>query len=195
MSIVDNNRPPYVAFEVRAVEDRTKLLSEGHYGTKDVDFAIITRPGDRDTVEKPALEWLKELAVKAKQEMIPQTWVVAFNAAYKAWKEGEELPVDGVPIKGWPILSPSAQKDILAAGIRTVEDLAAAPESTLALIGTGALTFKQKAAAWLLAANDFGKVTEQMVSQATQIEQLTNLVREQAEALKQYKAAESLLKG
>jgi len=178
--VVDNSRPPYVMFERRAVEDRAASLAAGHYVSKDVDFAIITRPGSRDTLDKEAIVWLSEIREKGRMNAIPSTWFEAFNASYKAWKDGEEVPPNGTPIKGWPILSPSAQKDLIHAGIRTVEDLADMPDQELSVIGTGALSFKQKAKSWLAAAQDTGKLAEQMAALVVQITELTTLTRNQA---------------
>lgn len=114
MSIVDNQRPPYVTFERRPVEDRMASAASGCYRTKDVDFVIVTRPGSRDTVEKEAEVWLREIAERAKPQrgqppQIPPEWPAAFRSAYERWKNNEEEPVNGTPIKGWPVLSPSAK--------------------------------------------------------------------------------------
>ena len=40
-------RPPYVQFEMRAVEDRQASIDAGHYVAKDVAYAIITPAGSR----------------------------------------------------------------------------------------------------------------------------------------------------
>ncbi len=184
MSMVDNTRPPYVQWESRAVEDRTASLANGHYTSKNVDFAVITRPGSRDTIEKEALPWLAELRLKAQKKEIPENWYPAFVESHKFWKDGEELPLTGTPIKGWPVLSPAAQKDLVQMGIRTVEDLAAFSDSELGLIGTGAASYKQKAQAWLAAASGPGKVAEQLSSLQTQLSELLTLTQKQAEEIK-----------
>jgi len=177
---VDNERPPYVTFERRAVEDRSKSIGEGLYGSKDVDFAIVMRPGSRDTFEQEAAIWISGLKAKAKTGQIPQTWADGFAASYKSWLAGEVAPENGTPIKGWPVLSPAAQKDLIASGIRTVEDLAQLPETEFGAIGTGALSFKQKAQAWLDSAKDHGKVAEQLNALLIQVTALTDLTRAQA---------------
>jgi hypothetical protein len=183
MSTVDNDRPPYVTWETRPVEDRNASLSAGHYVSKDVDFAVITRPGSRDSIDKEALVWLADLREKSRKGELPPRWYESFAESYKFWKAGEETPLVGTSIKDWPTISPAARKDLLAAGIRTVEDLAEFPESDLAVIGTGALAYKMKAQAWLKAANDTGKVAEQLAAMTVQISELTRLTREQAAEL------------
>lgn len=186
--IVDNDRPPYVSFERRAVEDRTASVKAGHYVSRDVDIATITRPGSRDSLDKEAVVWLKELQEKARKKDIPETWYRAFSDSYKAWKEGEEVPENGTPIKGWPVLSPAAQKDLISTGIRTVEDLAAMNDADFQSVGTGALAYKQKAVAWLLAAKDTGKATEEIAKLATQVSELVALAKAQSEEIKALKS-------
>lgn len=189
MSIVDNNRPPYVAWETRPVEDRTASIANGHYTSKDIDFAVITRPGSRDTLDREALVWLTELKNKAAKGEVPAAWFEGFKASYDSWKKGEELPANGTAIKDWPPLSPSARKDILAAGIRTVEDLADLSDSDLTSIGTGALAYKQKAQAWLKASGETGKVAEQITTLTQQIAELTALTTQLLEENKTLKAS------
>lgn len=177
MSTVDNDRPPYVVWESRAIEDRDASLKAGHYVSKNIDFAIITRPGSRDTLDKEALVWLAELREKSRKNELPPRWFEAFSESYKFWKNGEEAPVEGTPIKGWPVLSPAAQKDLIHAGIRTVEDLAQFSDSELSVIGIGALSFKQKAQAWLAAANDTGKTAEKLADLTQKVTELTDLTQ------------------
>ena len=184
MSIVDNDRPPYVVWEIRQVEDRAASIAKGHYSTKDVDFAIITRPGSRDTMDREALPWLADLKQKANKGELPLTWYQGFQSSYDAWRKGEELPTEGTPIKGWPLLSPAAQKDLVHIGIRTVEDLAAFSDSELGQIGLGALAMKLKAQEWLKAANGPGKAAEEAAAIRTQLAQLIELTRQQAETIK-----------
>ncbi len=189
MSIVDNNRPPYVAWETRPVEDRSASIANGHYTSKDIDFAVITRPGSRDTLDREALVWLTELKNKAAKGEVPAAWFEGFKASYDSWKKGEELPANGTAIRDWPPLSPSARKDILSAGIRTVEDLAELSDSDLTSIGTGALAYKQKAQAWLKAASETGKVAEQIATLTQQIAELTALTTQLLEENKTLKAS------
>ena len=180
---IDENRPPYVIFEERGIEDREATIKNGHYTEKSVDIAIITRPGSRDTLEKEAKTWLLELKEKGRKGEIPPNWFEAFDASYKSWKLGEEAPISGTAIKGWSALGSAAQKTLIAAGIRTVEDLAEIPDSELQNIGTGALSFKQKAVAWLKAANGVGKVVEQNAAMMVQVQELIDLTKKQAQEI------------
>lgn len=188
MSIVDNDRPPYVAFERRAVEDRAQTNAAGHYVSKDVDFVVLTRPGSRDTVEKEVSVWLKESEVNVKNQRMPAPWLTLFREAYAQWKAGETLPENGTPIKGWPILSPAAQKDLLAAGVRTVEDLAEIPDTDLQGICMGALGYKARAKSWLASAKDVGVVAAKNTALEQTVAELTATIAAQAAELKRLSA-------
>jgi hypothetical protein len=188
MSTVDNERPPYVQFERRAVEDRTASNTAGHYVSRDVDFAIVTRPGARDTVEKPVADLIAGWQQYAKSGSIPLTWVNGLKDSYRAWKEGEDVPTEGTPIKGWPPLSPAAQKDLIHAGVRTVEDLANLPDQDVASLVMGGIAFKLKAKSWLEAAKDTGRLAEQMTSMAVTLDSLKKLSEDQAAEIARLRA-------
>lgn len=155
-------RPPYVSFEVRAVEDRAASIEAGHYVAKNVDFALITPMGSKDRIERIAEEWLGQISIDMQSGRIPREWVTAFKEGYKAWKEGLDLPETGTPIEAWPIANPAQIKNLRAMHVRTVEDLAAANEETLSRIGMGGRGLKQRAQDWLTSATGAGKLTEQL---------------------------------
>lgn len=155
-------RPPYVMFETRTIEDRKATLEAGHYVGKDVDYVLITPTGSKDRIERVAEEWLKKIQRDVQEKRCPEAWFRGYSEAYKLWKEGKEIPVQGTPIVTWPILGPSDVKMFLSAGVRTVEDLAAANEETLMRLGMGARTHKQRAVDWLTAAKSEGKLSAEI---------------------------------
>lgn len=172
----NEEKPPYVTFEVRAVEDRQRSVDEGRYIAKDVIFAQITRPGSRDTHEEEAEQWLLKLAKRASDGIIPQAWVAKFSTELAAFKNDETLPESGTPIKGWQVISPAVQAQIIRAGFRTVEDLAAAPEVELISIGMGGPTFREKARAWIAEGKEKGASAEKVASLTQKVTELTALV-------------------
>jgi hypothetical protein len=188
MSFVDNERPPYVMFEQRVVEDRAASIASGKYTIKDIDYVVVTRPGSRDSIEKEALVWLSELGEKARLGNAPVAWHTAFEAAYAAWKKGTEMPVNGTPIKGWPVLSPAAQENLIRAGFLTLEDLAATPDNQLTSIGTGALSYKMKAVSWLEDAKVKGTSVEKIADLSQKVADLTTLVQTLVDENKRLKA-------
>ncbi len=189
MSTVDNEKPPYVAFETRSIEDRAKSIAEGHYVAKDVIFVTVTRPGGRDSHEEEAESWISKLERRAQEGQVPPAWPIAFRQALEAFKRNETLPETGTPIKGWQLLAPSAQQAIIRAGFRTVEDLAKASESEIASIGMGAVSYRQKAQAWLAEAKEKGTSVEALGVLQQQINELKALTERLLEENKALKAA------
>jgi hypothetical protein len=180
-------RPAYVRFEKRAVEDRTATINEGHYMAKDEIFVLITPPGSKDEIPRLVADWLKQLDQQVKEDRISAGLVDRYKQAYERWLKGEEIPLHGTAIKGWPLSSPAEQQMVLAANIRTVEDLAQANGEAIARIGMKGYELKQKAEAWLKAATDHGKLAGENVALKTKVsmleQQLAGLEKKMAEVI------------
>ncbi len=164
-------RPPFVRFHREAIEDRTASLAEGHYVTKNIDFVTIVPPGGKGDVVKPAVEWLSEVGRVSKTDpgRFPPQWHEHFAAAYEMWKKGEEIPEIGTAIKAWPVLSPAQQDACIRANLRSVEDLASAPEEAIQALGMGGRTLVQRAKDWLAVRGDSaGKVSADLEAMRTQ---------------------------
>lgn len=164
MPEIQQARPPYVQFELRAVEDRAASIQTGHYVAKDLAFAIITPAGSKDRIEKIAEDWLRDMAEQVRQERLPAEWLAHYKTLYTAWKEGQDLPENGTPIRTWAVVSPAQIEMLMALRIRTVEDLASANEEAIARMGMGGRTLKQKAADWLSSAASTGRGVEAAAS-------------------------------
>lgn len=163
MSIIEQmrDRPPYLRWELRQMEDRNASIAEGRYVARDVVFALLTPSGSKDVIPLIAEEFLKDCEEKARRGRYNPEWAKAFRASYDAWTKGVEMPESGTPIRGWPLLSPAAQEMYLRLNIRTVEDLALMTEEGIKNAGMGARGDKKKAEAWLEQAKtgaDAGKV-------------------------------------
>lgn len=150
-------RPPYVTFEVRAVEDRNKSIAAGHWVGMDTDFVMITPQGSKDRIERDVKGWFAMLEQMVREQRFPQRWLSAYREIYQAWKKGEEVSLDGTPLRSWPPLSPSQYKLLKEIRLYTVEDLAQANEETIGRIGPGARSLVSTAQEWLKQARDVGK--------------------------------------
>lgn len=164
MPQIAEDRPPYVSFELRAVEDRTNSIEAGHYVSKDVPFVLITPAGSKDRIEREAEDWFQYLQSQVQAERFPSEWYRAYKHAYEEWTKGNEPVLDGTDIKNWPVASPAQVKMLLAWNVRTVEDLARANEETLRRLGMGGHALKEKAIEWLSSAGSQGKVVEQIAA-------------------------------
>lgn len=153
-------RPAYVRFERKPLEDRAASLAAGQYRTKDVDMVIITPVGTKDEVEKVVADWLAQSKQQVQEGRLSPEFGEHYAKAYEAWKRGEEIPLDGTPIKTWPVISPAQRQNCIAANVRTVEDLATANGEALTRIGMGGQELRQKAETWLKASSSVGVVVQ-----------------------------------
>lgn len=157
-------RPPYVQFELRAVENRAASIAAGHYVATDVAYALVTPAGSKDRIERIVSEWFSQLEQQVQEGRFPAAWFSAYKKSFEAWKEGQEDPANGTPIRNWPVLSPAQTKLLLDLGVRAVEDLAVANEETIGRLGMGGRALKQKAIEWLESAKNAGKQAEELVA-------------------------------
>lgn len=166
-------RPAWVQFEVRAVERRDE---NGESKKVDVDFALVTPPYSKDCVELIAEEWLKQCDIDVSAGRLLPSWRDQWKAAYKAWKSGQEIPVNGTPLKGWTLLSPAQLQNLLHMGLRSVEDVAGMNDEGMRRYGMGALDLKNKAEAYLKAQAGPGKVASENAALKAKIEQQQNTI-------------------
>lgn len=175
---------PFVQFEMRAQEDRSGVSPDGVTHTIDVPWAIVRAPGSRDSLEKPAREWLEQLKQYAHNDRIPRSWPRDYTEAFELWLRGEELPLHGTALKSWPPLSPAQRKNALALGLLTVESLAQANSEVLARLGMGAHTLKQLAVNWLTESKDKGSMAQSLEAALVRLEAAEKTITAQAEQIK-----------
>lgn len=172
-------RPAYVRFERRPVEDKVASVAQGRYVARDVDFALITPPYSKDCVEHKVDKWFAENDRKVRIGRMPKEWAKMYRDAYQLWLDGQEIPEQGTPIKGWGLISPAQQEMLIRINCRTVEDLAAINDEGMKRIGMGALELKNKAVNWLRTLKDHGP----LAMQVTTLETENKLLREQVGTL------------
>lgn len=192
---IAKERPPYVVFEVQAVEDRNASIAAGHYVSKDVVFAVITPQGSKDRLPRVATEWLEMLKAQVQEGRFPDEWYRAFQRAHDAYLQGQELPENGTAVKNWPGASPAQVQTLLNFGLRTVEDLAAANEEALSRLGMGGRALKQKAVEWLASSQDLGKQSEKITQLTIENDQLREQITAQSKSIADLSSkVEALLK-
>lgn len=155
-------RPPYVTFGIKSEEDREASIKAGQYVAKNVFYAFITPQGSKDKFEYRAEEWFANLRQQVQQERFPAQWLEAFEKNFNAWKNNEEIPIDGTSVKNWPIASPAQVEMMLKMGVRTVEDMAVANEECLSRLGMGGRTLKQQAVNWIKTAKGEGVTSSEI---------------------------------
>jgi hypothetical protein len=150
---VMEQRPPYVKFEERPVEDRNASIAAGRAIMKSEIWAIIHPLGSRDCIERNAEEWLADLDGKASRSQYNRDWVRAFHQMYEQFKSGQELTPNGTHVREWAVLSRAQAENLVSAGVLTVEDCAAMNEEAMRRVGMGARELKGRAKDWLTMAD------------------------------------------
>lgn len=159
----------YIDFELHPIEDRDASIKAGHPVFKDQEMAILTMPGGQLVVPKPVTpQLLHEWQFGDGQRKPPAPH--AFNA-YQAWKNNQEIPLEGTDIRNWPGVTPAQVKTCHGANIRTLEDLASANDEAVRLLGMGGRALVQKAKAYLESA-DQNKSSEQIAALTVRVEEL-----------------------
>ena len=173
---------PYVQFSMEAVEVRK---TDGSVASEDVVYVRVTAQGSKDVLFKPATDWFETLDNNAKNDRCPASWPRLYREAYEAFKKGEELPVDGYPIKNWPACTAAQRKNILALGVLTVEDLARANTQVREQLGLAGHALIESAKAWVAENNGAGalagRVRELEAANQTLLESLENLKKSNQE--------------
>ena len=149
---------------------------------------MITPAGSRDCVERKVSEWFAYLEEQVKGGRFPREWLEGFKHKYKHWKETQELPVEGTPIKTWNALSPAQCKMLLDLNIRTVEDLAAGNEELISRMGMGGRQLRERAATWLATAKNVGRSSEQLAAAVRRAEDAEARIKQLEEAVGLLKA-------
>lgn len=150
---------PFVRFQYRAAEIRNQA---GVAEFNDVAWALICPAGGKDVIEKPVATWLADLKAHADAGRIPPYWPREYKQAFEAWKEGQEIPVNGHPIKLWTALTPGQRETILGVNILTVEDLALANDEAVGRMGMGGNNLRTMAQAWMKDKNGPGALAAQL---------------------------------
>ncbi len=177
---LSKQRPPHIAFHTNAVQvmqpdphnpghSMPKLDEYGQPMYVDVDYVTIRQPGGTDSVIFEVDTWLnRQVVAEVDAQRLNPTFVRHYKALYEHYKQGKEMPIEGTPIKMWPVATPAQVKLLNDLNIRSVEDLATLPDDGVKRLGMGGVTLKNKAMSWLMAANDKSKVTEEMTAMKSQ---------------------------
>jgi hypothetical protein len=178
----NENRPPRLRFELVSTEDRQASIEKGHYVGVDEEIVYLTPHGSKDEIPKNPVTWLEQSAVYMQDGRLSMEMLRFFQDSYKRWKEGLDAPVMGTDIKVAGFIKPTELKQLISAGIRSVEELASASEESMNLIGMGGRALKEKAKIWL-GKDDKGKYAEQIVFLQQAVEELKEAMKSKDEII------------
>lgn len=165
-------RPPHIEFYFQPMEDREASLKAGCYVAKNLAMVRVTPQGSKDRIVRVAEDWIASQRQSAREQRLPQQWFDYYVQAFEAWKNGQELPVNGTPIKTWPPASPAQIETLLRLGLRTVEDLAASSEQVIQALGMGGRNLRALAETWLKEAKDVGTAVQELTALREEVKAL-----------------------
>lgn len=178
----------YLQFEARAKAVPGETTESGAQKYIDVDHVMVTPQGSHDQLDADAEQWISG------KEQIRDQFADQYRKEYSAWKEGQEAPVNGTDIKMWAAITPAQLKQLQAAHVRSVEELAGANDGVIKMLGMGGTTLVERAKAWLASAGDTGKVAamvEDLTAKVELLKQQGDAKDEQIEALRKHVNAQA----
>jgi hypothetical protein len=177
-------RPAYVRFETIVKEDKAASVTAGHFVGRDVHLALITPPYSKDIMKYEVPKWIETMKQDVQQGRLPRKWMEDYIQSYDRWKKGLEIPLNGTPIRGWGVISPSQQETLIRQNVLTVEDLALINDEGMRRLGIGAVELRNKAKAWVSQLKSKGPLTQENAALKTerdvlakQVETLTGQVQ------------------
>lgn len=201
-------RPPFVSFEMRAVEDRNASIQAGHLVLRDVPFICLVPHGSegKTRIEQQYDEWLSQIkkvrgdvrAAGADNETpvmsagrFPASWVEKIERAFIAWKAGVTLEIEGTPLRNWPVITKSQLANCEGLRLYAIEDLATASDDTIDRLGMGGRALQERARDWLKAIKlDAAPLTAELDQLRTRVADLEAERDELKAQLKAYAEAE-----
>jgi hypothetical protein len=165
-----------VGFCMVPKEDKHKSKSAGYPVFREQEYVKLIVPGDKNS------EYFQPSTDKDRK---------TFPSAYQAFKNRESKPVvEGMPIEQWPQVTRALSMTLRAAGVHTVEALAAVHDGHIGKLGNNSHELRAKAQAFLATAKDAAAATaiaaenqrlrEQMAAMQAQIDALAKPKKQKA---------------
>jgi FtsZ-binding cell division protein ZapB len=165
-----------VGFCMVPKEDKHKSKAAGYPVFRDKEYVKKIVPGDKNS----------EYFQPAKEEDRK-----TFPNAYQAFKNRESKPVvEGMPIEQWPQVTRALAMTLRAAGVHTVEALAAVHDGNISKIASNGQELRAKAQAFLATAKDAAQATaiaaenqklkDQLAAMQEQINALAKIKKQKA---------------
>lgn len=157
----------FVKFRYEAVRNAARSEAEGVDQFDNVEMCEMFIPGSRDSFNTVVTDQIKR----------------EYAAQYNAWKQGEERPVDGIPLSEWAELAarPDTVASLKALHIHTLEQLAEASDTAVTRLGMGAMALREKAKKTIESMSDSGVLRRTIEENET----LKLKVKDQEEQIKE----------
>lgn len=150
----------YPEFFIKAVQKTAETEKKGRPVFKEVEYVRIFVAGDN-----------KNIIEKKVSDIEKQRW----PAAYKAFQEKGETPMEGTPLEEWPLLSVSQVATLKAIHVKTVEQLASMDDNAISNYGMGGGKLRDQAQAFIdisSGSKDYAKLASENKSMKTEMAEL-----------------------
>jgi hypothetical protein len=149
----------YVEFDMLAVEQPYESGQAGRPIYKELPYITIMFPGDQTKKVVRPVKMEPDSSGPSDPERFPKQW--------ERFQKQQLQVQDGTPLEEWPVLNRADVKSFKALNIHTVEALAAVSDPNLANIGMGGRVIRDKAIAWLKAAEGGADISRLISENAT----------------------------
>ncbi len=156
----------FVEFTSRAVPDEIASRDAGRPVSRQVDYIRIRQPGERDEIMRPAHDGDRR----------------RFARHWAAYQDGRQALPDGTPLVTLFPNNPEIVENLKYDKIFVVEQLAALTDTQIQNIGMGARAWQQKAAEFLMVA-DNGKGFHVLQQQLDQLSKQVTALTDKNQAL------------
>ena len=172
---------PFVSFYTETIEDVKRTKAEGRMCFKDQDFALITQPGGKSNNKERIESFFSKMESELKTGRVHPDWIRSWRGNYELYQKGQEIPLNGTPIRGWKLLPGSVQEEMIRLNVLTVEDLANLPDEGIAAVGMGCREWQRRAKAWIEQNNSKEKDTLLLADLMQKVDTLTGTVKAMTE--------------
>lgn len=159
-----------IKFYIDPVENEERSADTGKIEFDDVEMIHII-VDSRSEIQRPVTD---------QDRVNPE-----FKPYYDAWKEGAAPPTIGTPLAEWPQASRGQVEALNRIQIKSVEDFATSPDTSLGRLGPGFLPLREKARAWLETAKDRGATAEELHSLRTENAELKEKLNGQSDQIEE----------
>lgn len=160
-----------VRFYFEDVQNPEKSKEAGRPVYDQIAYCEIRLPGSTDVI--------RNVVSDKERNRFPRQY-----AAFQA-KTDQDV-ASGTPLKEWPLMTSNMVLEARYLGVRTVEQLAMAPDSGIQRMGTGWLTLRKQARDWLLQAKDgalLAKLRAELEERDRRLTTLEEMLAKQGAAL------------
>lgn len=158
---------------------------------------IINTANELFFSSEPATPWFDKMEEKVHHGFISREYFNYCKAAFEAWENQRQQPLDGTPVNGWNQISHAQQRNLIELGYNTIERVAKMSSEGITAFGMGAMDIKRQAENYLKslpgsdAAYELKKLQDENYALAHKAEKAESLMSEYEKKLAELEARQT----